>query len=119
MENILEIKGAYNKDCKIFTTDIEESALSLVYSILNTKEYADVPIRIMPDVHTGVGIVIGFSAPITNALNPSFVGVDIGCSITTYILIYLLTKMISLLLSIELRKKFLWEWKLIRPVNLK
>ncbi len=85
MENILEIKGVYNKDCKIFTTDIEESALSLVYSILNTKEYADVPIRIMPDVHTGVGIVIGFSAPITHALNPSFVGVDIGCTITTYI----------------------------------
>ena len=40
---------------------------------------------VVPDVHTGVGIVIGFSAPITYALNPSFVGVDIGCSITTYI----------------------------------
>ena len=85
MNNILEIKGKCNKDCKIFTTDIEDSALSLIYSLLDIKEYANAPIRIMPDTHTGMGIVIGFTAPIVDAIAPSHVGVDIGCSITTYI----------------------------------
>ena len=82
---MLELKGKYNKDCKIFTTDIEDSALSLIYSLLDTKEYGNTPIRIMPDTHTGMGIVIGFTAPIIDAIAPSHVGVDIGCSITTYI----------------------------------
>ena len=86
MSTILELQGAYNKNCKIFTTDVEESALSLIYSILNTKEYVNTPIRIMPDVHAGIGIVIGFTAPITHAISPSHVGVDIGCAITTHIL---------------------------------
>lgn len=85
MNNTLYIQGKYNKDCKIFTTDIEESALSLIYSILDIETFENVPIRIMPDVHTGKGIVIGFTAPITNGVSPSHVGVDIGCSITTYI----------------------------------
>ena len=85
MEKNLELQGAYNKDCKIFTTEVEESAMSLIYSILNKKEDADTPIRIMPDVHAGVGIVIGFTAPIRHAISPSHVGVDIGCAITTHI----------------------------------
>lgn len=82
---MIELKGEFNKDCKIFIDEIENEALSLIYGILNTKEFANVPIRIMPDTHCGKDIVIGFTSPIVNAINPSHVGVDIGCTITTCI----------------------------------
>ena len=81
----MEIKGKYNKDCKIFSDDIEDEALSLIYRILDEPAFANAPIRIMPDTHAGKGIVIGFTAPVTNMVCPSHVGVDIGCTITTYI----------------------------------
>ena len=82
---MLELKGKYNKDCKVFNDDVEDEALTTIYNILNTKEFADAKVRIMPDVHDGKGIVIGFTSPITDAICPSHVGVDIGCTITTCI----------------------------------
>lgn len=82
---MIELKGQYNKDCKIFNDEIEEDAITLIYSLLNVPVFENVPVRIMPDVHFGKSIVIGFTAPITNMICPSHVGVDIGCSISTYI----------------------------------
>lgn len=83
---MIELKGQYNKDCKIFNDEIEEDAITLIYSLLNVPVFENVPVRIMPDVHLGKSIVIGFTAPITNMICPSHVGVDIGCSISTYII---------------------------------
>ena len=34
---MIELKGKYNKDCKIFADDIEESAYSLIQNILDEK----------------------------------------------------------------------------------
>lgn len=82
MENKLEIVGKYCDDCKIFTTNIEEEALTMIYSVLNTKEFSGSRVRIMPDVHLGKNIVIGFSSNLTNYVSPSHVGVDIGCAVT-------------------------------------
>jgi RNA-splicing ligase RtcB len=42
-------------------------------------------IRIMPDVHEGKDIVIGFTVPFTDHVNPDHVGGDIGCSVSTAI----------------------------------
>lgn len=78
----MDLVGKYCDDCKVFTSNIEEDAVTMIYSILNNKEFSGSKIRIMPDVHLGKGIVIGFSAPITNSINPSHVGVDIGCAVT-------------------------------------
>ena len=62
---MIEVKGKYCKDIKIFTDNVEESALSMIYSISECAAYKDKKIRIMPDVHAGKGIsVIGFSMPI-------------------------------------------------------
>ena len=83
---MLELKGRYNKDCKIFCDNVEEEALAMIHSLLNHPNFADTQIRIMPDVHGGKGCCIGFSAPIVNGICPSHVGVDIGCTIDTYIL---------------------------------
>ena len=81
---MLELKGKYNKNCKIYNDDVEPEALSLVYSLLDSPVFENVPIRCMPDIHAGKEIVIGFTAPMTKMINPNHVGVDIGCSISTY-----------------------------------
>ena len=74
---MLELKGKYCKDCKIFTDNIEQDALSMIYHFLDHPMFAgskiriyhflDHPmfagskIRIMPDVHAGKDIVVGFT----------------------------------------------------------
>ena len=78
---MIELQGVKNKDCKIFTDNVEESALSTIYNIINEDAFENVPIRIMPDVHDGKDIVIGFTAPLTGKVNPNHIGVDIGCGV--------------------------------------
>ena len=78
-----EIIGKYCKDCKIFTDNVEDEAISLIYDICNHPVFDGAKIRIMPDTHAGKGIVIGFSCPITEGVAPAHVGCDIGCSMTT------------------------------------
>lgn len=79
---MLELKGKYGKDCRIFIDEVEQSALATINSILDDEVSANVPVRIMPDVHDGVDIVIGFTMPITDRVNPNHIGVDIGCGVT-------------------------------------
>ena len=82
---MIEVKGKYCKDIKIFTDNIEESALSMIYSISECAAYKDKKIRIMPDVHAGKGCVIGFSCPIdieNGFVSPESIGCDIGCTVS-------------------------------------
>lgn len=81
---MIELKGKYNQDCKIFLEEVEEGAIELVQNILNHEISEGVQVRIMPDTHVGKGIVIGFTMPMTTMINPNYIGVDIGCSVTTY-----------------------------------
>lgn len=78
-----QLQGKYCKDCKIFTDNIEEEAVDLIQSMLEHPAFADSHIRIMPDVHMGKGITIGFSAPLGKYVNPNHVGVDIGCTVSS------------------------------------
>ena len=82
---MLELKGKYCKDCKIFTDNIEQEALSMVYHFLDNPMFEGSKIRIMPDVHAGKDIVVGFTVPFTDHVNPDYVGGDIGCSVSTAI----------------------------------
>jgi len=84
-KEMLELKGKYCKDCKIFTDNIEQEALSMVYHFLDNPMFKDAKIRIMPDVHAGKDIVVGFTVPFTDHVNPDHVGGDIGCSVSTAI----------------------------------
>lgn len=81
---MIELKGKYNQDCKIFLNEVEDGAVELIKNILNNEVSEGVPVRIMPDTHVGKGIVIGFTMPMTTMVNPNYIGVDIGCSVTTY-----------------------------------
>lgn len=64
---------------KIFTDNIEESALMQIKELLSIDVFADKKIRIMPDVHAGAGCVIGFTGDLGDKVIPNIVGVDIGC----------------------------------------
>lgn len=80
---MIQISGKYAKDVKIFTDVVEDDALSLIYNITNDPVFHNSKIRIMPDTHAGKGIVIGFTAPLNDYVNPSHVGCDIGCQMTS------------------------------------
>lgn len=80
----MELAGSYCKDCKVFNDDVEESAVRLIYNILSQPEMSEAKIRIMPDVHSGKGIVIGFTSPFSDYVNPDHVGCDIGCTVSSY-----------------------------------
>ena len=81
---MIELEGTYNQDCKIFIDEVETGALELIRNILNQEVSKGVQVRIMPDTHAGVGIVIGFTMPVTGMVNPNYIGVDIGCSVTCH-----------------------------------
>lgn len=66
-------------DLKIFTNNIEGQALNQCYEIGKTKAFQNAKIRIMPDVHSGKGCVIGFTAKHFDHVIPSVVGCDINC----------------------------------------
>ena len=66
-------------DVKIFTDNVEQSALDQINELLAIDVFADKKIRIMPDVHAGAGCVIGFTGDLGDKVIPNIVGVDIGC----------------------------------------
>lgn len=70
-------------DLKIFTDNIEESALAQINELITQEAFRDSKIRIMPDVHAGKGCVIGFTAEVRDKVVPNLVGVDIGCGMLT------------------------------------
>lgn len=70
-------------DLKIFTDNIEPQALNQIYTLIKQPAFADCKVRIMPDVHAGVGCVIGFTADLGDKVIPNIVGVDIGCGMLT------------------------------------
>lgn len=73
------LTGVYGKDCKVFTDNIEPQALETIQKLLDNPVTEGKPVRIMPDTHDGKGIVIGFTMPVGEWVNPNHIGVDIGC----------------------------------------
>lgn len=72
-------EGIVKKDLKIFTTNIEQEAIKQIDELLEQEPFKNCKVRIMPDVHSGKGCVIGFTADLGNKIIPNIVGVDIGC----------------------------------------
>ena len=68
-------------DVKIFTDNVEESAVGQIKQLLSIDVFSNCKIRIMPDVHAGAGCVIGFTGDLGDKVIPNIVGVDIGCGI--------------------------------------
>ena len=79
---MIELKGKYNT-AKVFTDIVEESAVSQIVHLLNQEFIKGSKIRVMPDVHAGMGCTIGTTLTITDKIVPNLVGVDIGCGMLT------------------------------------
>lgn len=76
------IKGAYGS-AKVFAKEVEDGAKEQIENLLNQDFIEGSTVRIMPDVHQGMGCVIGFSADMGDKVIPNIVGVDIGCGMLT------------------------------------
>ena len=70
-------------DLKIFTDRIEPEAMAQIDRLLKQSAFKNSKIRIMPDVHKGMGCVIGFTGNLGDKVIPNIVGVDIGCGLVT------------------------------------
>ena len=80
---MLTVKGTYS-DAVVFSDDIEESAYSQIVQLVNHPIAKQAHIRIMPDVHTGKGCVIGYTAKLGGIVIPNLIGVDIGCGVLSF-----------------------------------
>ena len=79
---MITIRGEFN-EAKCFATTVEDAAIVQIKDVCNIAAYKDSKIRIMPDVHAGVGCTIGTTMTVTDKVSPSLVGVDIGCGMHT------------------------------------
>lgn len=79
----IKIKGKYNT-AVVYNDDLEEGIVSQIVQIVNHPATKGSHIRIMPDVHVGAGICIGFTAKLSDKIVPNWIGVDIGCGVTSY-----------------------------------
>ena len=76
------LEGKY-ASAKVFTKDLEEGARDQIIELLNQDFSEGSKISIMPDVHQGMGCVIGFAGEMGDKVVPNIVGVDIGCGMLT------------------------------------
>ena len=77
-----EIRGQFNT-ALCFAETVEDVAAEQIKSVCDREEFADSKLRIMPDVHAGLGCTIGTTMTITDKVVPGMVGVDIGCGMET------------------------------------
>ena len=79
---MIEIKGTYNT-ARVFCDELEPGARGQIQTLCDQPFAAGSKIRIMPDVHAGVGCTIGTTLTIGDKVVPNLVGVDIGCGMET------------------------------------
>ncbi len=68
---------------KVWTTDVEDSALRQLHNIA-TLPFIHKHVSVMPDCHWGLGSTVGSVIPTVRAIVPAAVGVDIGCGMVAH-----------------------------------
>ena len=76
------LTGKYGT-AKIFTDLVEDSAVNQVKTLMDQEFVDGCKVRMMPDIHSGTGCVIGTTMEIKDKICPNLVGVDIGCGMHT------------------------------------
>ena len=79
---MLKVKGKFNTAI-CYTNELETASYEQIMSVCDREEFKDAKIRIMPDVHAGMGCTIGTTMTISDKIVPGMVGVDIGCGMET------------------------------------
>ena len=77
---MLEIKGKFNT-ATAYLDKLEDGAIEQIKELCDQEFFKNEKIKIMPDVHSGAGCVIGTTMTITDKIVPNLVGVDISCGI--------------------------------------
>lgn len=68
---------------KIFTDNIEPEAVNQIYNLIVQAPFKNEQVRIMPDVHSGMNCVVGFTSTLGDKIIPNVLGVDLGCGMLT------------------------------------
>jgi len=79
---MIKVEGKHNTAI-CYTNELDSASLKEIQAVCDWEEFADSKIRIMPDVHAGMGCTIGTTMTITDKIVPGMVGVDIGCGMET------------------------------------
>lgn len=79
---MIELTGKFNS-AKVYTDIIDEVSVSQIIELCSQEFTIGQKIRMMPDVHAGMGCVIGTTMTISDKVVPNLVGVDIGCGMET------------------------------------
>jgi tRNA-splicing ligase RtcB len=77
MKQVIQDQGS--RPIKIWTDEVEESALTQLKNLSRLPFIASNGVACMPDVHAGIGSTVGTVIATEKAVIPAAVGVDIGC----------------------------------------
>lgn len=77
MKQVIHDENA--RPIKIWTDDVEASALTQLKNLARLPFIASNGVACMPDVHAGIGSTVGTVIATEKAVIPAAVGVDIGC----------------------------------------
>lgn len=80
------IEGKFNKIDKIYTDNLDNQIIGFYKKFCDIEQFKDMKVYLMPDVHPGKGCAIGSVIISKDIIIPGFVGVDIGCGVSCYIL---------------------------------
>ena len=79
---MIELKGKFGS-AFVYTDVVDEASISQVITLLNQPYAEGAHIRMMPDIHAGMGCTIGTTMRVSDKICPNLVGVDIGCGMET------------------------------------
>lgn len=78
----MKVSGKYG-EAQVFASSLDDDPREQIEMLLDQDFIQGAKVRIMPDVHSGKGCVIGFTADMGEKIIPNIVGVDIGCGVIT------------------------------------
>lgn len=79
----MTINGLYTS-AEIFTDNVEPAAVRWLQELCDHPAMDGIPVVQMPDVHVGNNCNVGTAYTIGMYVNPDYVGVDIGCTISIH-----------------------------------
>lgn len=82
---MITIEGKYNK-VNCYADSLDSQATGLIQKMCDVPDFEFANIVLMPDAHAGKGCPIGTTFNSGSIVVPFFVGVDIGCGVTSVII---------------------------------
>jgi tRNA-splicing ligase RtcB (3'-phosphate/5'-hydroxy nucleic acid ligase) len=79
------IEGVYN-NAEVIGVTPDLTTTEQIKTFVNTEQFSNCNIKIMPDCHAGKGCCIGYTQTLNDYIIPNLIGVDIGCGMSMGIL---------------------------------